>query len=62
VNLQKVLVFIAMAVAGLLGVLFLLDLAVGIPFDRTSIVLDITLLATSVLILWLGVETYLAIR
>jgi threonine/homoserine/homoserine lactone efflux protein len=54
---EKILTLIAMVVAGLLTLIFLLDLAVGLPFGRQSIPLDVLFLAGGAFILWQGYET-----
>ncbi len=56
-DLEKILTLISMIIAGLLTVLFLSDLALGIPFDR-QIVLDVLFLLAGGFILWQGFETY----
>ena len=57
-NLQKILCGAALAVAGLLGVVFLVDLAVGIPFQRFSWATDLIVLLACGLIIWQGIETW----
>lgn len=57
-ELEKVLTFAAMIVAGLLTLIFLLDAGLGIPFGRQSLVLDILFIVGGALILWQGFETY----
>jgi hypothetical protein len=42
--------FIGMIVSGLVGILFLADLAAGFPFQRVSIAADIGFLLSSVII------------
>jgi hypothetical protein len=55
---EKILTLAAMIIAGLLTLLFVLDLALGIPFGRQSIVLDVLFLLGGGFILWQGLETY----
>ncbi|HEU5118409.1 MAG TPA: hypothetical protein VFT74_17485 [Isosphaeraceae bacterium] len=55
--MEKVLTFAAMGIAGLLTLLFLLDAALGIPFGRESIVLDVMFLIGGAFILWQSIET-----
>ncbi len=55
--MEKVLTFTAMGIAGLLTLLFLLDAALGIPFGRESIVLDVMFLIGGAFILWQSIET-----
>ncbi|MBX6316190.1 MAG: hypothetical protein IRY99_25255 [Isosphaeraceae bacterium] len=52
---EKVLTIIALAVAGLLTLLFVLDLIVGI-FNR-NIVVDILFAIAGAFVIWQGVET-----
>lgn len=48
--MSKALTIVGMVVAGLVGLVFLLDLAVSFPFDRASILMDIgALLAAGLL-------------
>jgi hypothetical protein len=42
--------FIGMIVSGLVGILFLADLAAGFPFQRVSIAADIGFLLSSVIL------------
>ena len=58
-NLKRALSLTAMIVAGALAVLFILDLAVGIPFGRSDMTTDIIILVAAALIIWQGVETWL---
>lgn len=55
--MEKVLTFAAMGIAGLLTLLFLLDAAIGVPFGRESIVLDVMFLIGGAFILWQSIET-----
>ncbi len=55
---EKTLTLIAIIVAGLLTLVFLLDLIVAIPFGRANLVLDILFTLGGALILWQGLETY----
>ncbi len=55
--MEKVLTFSAMGIAGLLTLLFLLDAALGVPFGRESIVLDVMFLIGGAFILWQSIET-----
>ena len=55
--MEKVLTFAAMGIAGLLTLLFLLDAALGVPFGRESIVLDVMFLTGGAFILWQSIET-----
>jgi threonine/homoserine/homoserine lactone efflux protein len=53
---EKILCMASMVVAGLIMLLFILDLALGI-FGR-YIVLDILFLLGAAFVLWQGIETY----
>ncbi|WP_152052956.1 hypothetical protein [Tautonia marina] len=57
---EKILCFASMIVAGLVALLFVLDLALGI-FGR-FIVLDILFILGAAFVLWQGVETYRELR
>lgn len=48
--MSKLMPFIGMIVSGLVGILFLADLAAGFPFQRVSIAADIGFLLSSVII------------
>lgn len=39
--MSKALTIVGMVVAGLVGLVFILDLALSIPFDRASILMDV---------------------
>lgn len=39
--MSKILTIVGMVVAGLVGLVFLLDLAVGIPFSQANMVMDV---------------------
>jgi len=43
-----------MIVAGIVGVLFLADLAVGFPFRRVSVMLDVGFIVTSLILAYLS--------
>lgn len=53
---EKILCFASMIVAGIVALLFLLDLGLGI-FGR-FLVLDILFLIGAAFVIWQGVETY----
>ncbi|WP_169974786.1 hypothetical protein [Tautonia rosea] len=57
---EKILCFASMIVAGLVALLFVLDLALGI-FGR-FIVLDILFILGAAFVIWQGVETYRELR
>ena len=56
-ELEKLMTYLAVVVAGLMTLVFLLDLALGMPFGRISIPLDVLFLIGGGFILWQGVET-----
>jgi len=56
-ELEKILCYGAMGIAGILTLLFVLDAALGIPFGRSSIVLDVLFVIGGGLVLWQGYET-----
>lgn len=55
---EKILCYAAMIIAGLLALVFLLDAALGLPFGRASIVLDVLILIGCAFVLWQGYDTY----
>lgn len=57
--MPKALCISGLVVAGLVIILFAADLAVGIPFKRASMVMDISFLACAVL---LGVISWFTLR
>jgi hypothetical protein len=57
-NLKKILCLIALVIAGLLALLFVLDLAIGIPFGRSDITTDILVALAAGLLIWQGIETW----
>lgn len=58
-NLKKGLTLTALIIAGVLAVVFLLDLAIGIPFERQDITTDILVILASGLLIWQGIETWI---
>jgi hypothetical protein len=60
--MEKVLCYGSMGVAGLLLLLFLLDLAVGIPFGSTNTLVDIFGLIISGLVIYLGFDAMKDLR
>lgn len=55
---EKVLCIVALVIAGLLTLVFLLDLILGIPFGRASLVLDILFVLGGAFTIWQGIEAY----
>ena len=56
-SLEKKLCWVAMAISGLLALLFGLDLAVEIPFSGASTALDVIVLISCVLLIYLSWDT-----
>lgn len=59
---EKVLTWVALIVAGLVALIFLLDLIAGVPFGRGSLVLDILFLIGAAFVIYQGVETWREVR
>ncbi len=59
---QRIIVLVAVILAALLGLLFLADLALGIPFNRAAFLLDIGIIIAAALIIWQGVETFREVK
>jgi hypothetical protein len=55
---EKVLCIVSLVIAGLLTLVFLLDLALGIPFGRSSVMLDVMFLVAGAFVIWQGIATY----
>jgi hypothetical protein len=60
--MEKWLCFGSMGVAALLLLLFLLDAALGVPFGRVSVVVDVFGILASGLVLYLGYDAYRDLR
>ncbi len=56
-KLNRILCWASIVIAALLAVIFALDLAVGLFFNRFSITTDIIVLIACALIIWQSVET-----
>lgn len=56
--MEKILCFGSMGIAGLLLLLFILDLAVGIPFGGSSKVVDIFGILVSAMVLYLAYDAF----
>ena len=52
--MSKLMPFIGMIVSGLVGILFLADLAAGFPFQRVSIAADIGFFLSSVILAFMS--------
>jgi hypothetical protein len=59
---EKVLTLGSVIVAGLVVLIFLLDAALGLPFGRASLVLDILFVIGGAFVLWQGLETLRELR
>lgn len=59
---EKVLTIGSLVVAGLVILVFLLDLILGIPFGKPSLVLDILFIVGGAFVVWQGLETYREFR
>ena len=51
--MSKFLGFAGMVIAGLIAILFVADLAAGIPFERVSIAVDAGFIAASLIVAYL---------
>jgi hypothetical protein len=60
--MEKWLCWGSMGVAGLLLLLFLLDLLVGFPFGRMSTVVNIVAILACAVVLYLGWDAYQDVR
>ena len=60
--MEKWMCFGSMGVAGLLALLFLLDVLLAFPFGRTSMLVDIFGLLASGLVLYLAYDAFKDIR
>lgn len=60
--MSKALTIVGMVVAGLVGLVFLLDLAVSFPFDRASILMDLGALLASALLGYLSWDALRDVR
>jgi hypothetical protein len=60
--MSKALTIVGMVVAGLVGLVFLLDLAVSFPFDRASIVMDVGALVAAGLLGYLSWDAMRDVR
>ncbi len=58
---EKVLCYVAMGVAGLVCLIFLLDAALGV-LGRASIILDVMFILGAAFVLWQGFETSRELR
>ncbi len=52
--MSKLLGFGGMVIAGLIAILFVADLAVGIPFERASLAIDVGFILASLIVAYLS--------
>ena len=57
-GLERILTLIALVIASLLTLIFTLDLALGIPFSRANIILDVLFIIAGGFIIWQSLDTY----
>ena len=62
IPMEKWLCWVSMGVAGLLLLLFLLDVVLAFPFSKVSTVVDIIGILTSGLVLYLAYDAYRDVR
>jgi hypothetical protein len=60
-GIDKIVTYAAIAVAGLVALIFVLDLAFSI-FGRLSIAMDVLFLMAAAFLLWQGIETVLELK
>lgn len=58
----KAMTMIGMVVAGLLAVVFALDMAIGVPFASASMPMDIGMLVCSLIVAYLSFNAFRDIR
>jgi hypothetical protein len=56
--MEKILTMIALVVASLVTLVFVLDMAVGLPFGRQSFLLDILFTIAGGFLIWQSYDTY----
>lgn len=55
--MPKMLTYIGLVTSGLIGLVFALDLAIGIPFSRASLTMDIGFLICAAIMAYLSWST-----
>lgn len=60
--MSKALTIVGMVVAGLVGLVFVLDLAVGIPFDRANLMMDVGALVAAAILGYLSWDALREVR
>jgi hypothetical protein len=61
-KLKQIVVLLVLIVAGLFLLVFLADLALKIPFERTHMTADIFVVLSAGLIIWQGLETWFELK
>lgn len=56
--MEKTLCLASLAVAGLIALVFALDLAIAVPFGRASLIQDVTFIVAAALVIWQGFDIY----
>ncbi len=56
--MPKALCMSAMVISGIIGLIFAADLALGIPFDKASMVMDVCFLICAATTAFLGWSTF----
>jgi hypothetical protein len=62
ISMEKKLCLASMGVAGFVLLLFALDVALGIPFSKVSVIVDILGILTSGLVVYLAWDAYKDLR
>ena len=57
-TLRRIRCGIVLGIAGLLGIVFTLDLILGIPFGQLEIMTDVLVIIAAGFIVWQGIETW----
>lgn len=59
---EKILTIASLVIAGLVALVFLLDVIVKIPFGQASLTLDILFILGGAFVIWQGIETLRELR
>lgn len=57
-RLPKILCATSLGIAAVVGLVFLLDLLIKIPFERFDVTTDIVVIIACGLLIWQGIETW----
>jgi hypothetical protein len=60
--MSKALTILGMVVAGLVGVVFALDLAAGFPFSRANVTMDVGAIIAAVILGYLAWDAFRDVR